>query len=442
MNTRSIKHLLAVLATATLAACGGGGSDTEVPPVIVVPPVVETPAASKFTQTATWTATLPAAGLSVCYDFNAKAEVAGCAGTAWDIKLKSGAGGRSAEFSTNSGVSGSGTGGAFGSPFTHTWANLLTWKDALLDPASTTALPATAYVADASKNVFTGANAIQSAAFEYDLNGTHQLHPNFRVFLIAADATVASSTGSTATPVFALQVTGYYGGAGGTTSGYPSFRWIDRSDAGVTVKTAQVNASAGWVYYDLASNAVSTSTGTWHIAFNRYNIMLNGSVWGFGGKAGGFVGATPAGFYAGDGTTPVTAKFNATTNLNDTLATLTGALTGPASASAWVKDAIGSQLAPAYTGSYLGPADPAPTPLNYGWFSYYPTAGLATAAGLAGQHMLKANPDNATLVKSGEGTSYARVRLASISYAPVVAPAAPYTGTQTWVIEFGVQPAP
>ncbi len=429
MNTHSIKYLLAALAVASLAACGGGGDNTVTPPTTVIPPVIETPAASKFTQTTTWTVTLPASGSSVCYDFNAKAEVAGCTGAAWDVKLKSG--GRTADFSTNSGASGTGTGGAFGSPFTHTWANLLTWKDALLDPASSTAVPATAYVADAAKNVFSGTNGIQSSAFEYDLNGTHQLHPNFRVFLIASDSTLASATGTVALPVFALQVTGYYGGAGGTTSGYPAFRWIDRTDATQTVKTAQVDASKGWVYYNLAGNSVSTAAGTWHIAFNRYNIMLNGAVWGYGGKAGGFVGATPAGFYAADGTTPVTAKFNATTNLNDTLPTLVGTLAGPATANAWVKDAIGSQLAPTYTGVY-------PAALNYGWYTYYPTDAAALPAGLT-QHQLKANADNATLIKSGEGTSYARMRVTSITYAPAT-PA--YNGTQTWTIEFGVQPAP
>jgi len=423
MKTRFLKLLLAASAAAVLAACGGGGDSTPVTPT----PTPETPAASKFTQTATWTVVLPASG-SVCYDFNAKAEVAGCTGTGWDVKLTSA--GRTANFFTNSGVSGTGAGGAFGSPFTHTWESLLNWKDAVIDPGSGSAVPAAAYVSDAASGVFTGTNGIQSAAFEYDLNGTHQLHPNFRVFLIATDSTAVSATGTVASPVYALQVTGYYGGALGTASGHPSFRWINRTDSVPTVSTATVNATAGWVYYDLANKTTTSAAGTWHIAFNRYNVMLNSAVWGNGGKVGGFVGATPAGFYNGDGT-PVVARFNAATNLADTESALTGTLAAPATANAWKKDAIGSQLSPTYTGTY-------PNPLSYGWYTYYPTNAAAAPVGL-GEHQLKANPENATLIKSGEGSSYARMRVTSITYAPST-PA--YNGTQTWTVEFGVQPAP
>ena len=60
-----------------------------------------------------------------------------------------------------------------------------------------------------------------------------------------------------------------------------------------------------------------------------------------------------------------------------------------------------------------------------------------TAAGVT-QHMLKANPEAATLVKSGAGNSYARMRVKEIAYAPAT-PA--YTGAQTWTVEFGIQPA-
>ena len=93
-------------------------------------------------------------------------------------------------------------------------------------------------------------------------------------------------------------------------------------------------------------------------------------------------------------------------------------------------DSIGSQLSPNYTGTY-------PNALNYGWYSYYPTDAAAAAVGLT-QHMLKAHPEAASLVKSGTGNSYARVRLASIAYAPAT-PA--YAGAQTWTFDFGIQPA-
>lgn len=419
MLSRPFKYLPVALAALALTACGGGSDDDS----SGNGGGTTTPATSKFTQSATWTFTLPAAGSSVCYDFDAKAEAA-CTGTQWDVKVVSG--GRSAELFTNSGPSGSGQGGAFGNPFTHTWTNLLTWNDALTDPTGG-AIPASLYAADTAKSAFTGSNAIQAAAFEYDLNGTHQLSPNFRVFLVTTNSASADITGA-AGKVNAVQVTGYYGSATGTASGWPSFRWVDTANTAV-VNTAQVDASAGWVYYDLANKTTTTESGTWHIAFNRYNVKLDGGTSGSGTVAG-FLSKTPAGFYAADGTTPVVAKFNATTNLADTLADLQGALTGPASANAWVKDSIGSSLSPSYTGSY-------PNALNYGWYSYYPTDAAGAAVGVT-QHILKANPDAATLVKSGEGNSYARMHLKEIKYATAT-PA--YAGAQTWTIEFGIQPA-
>ena len=431
MKTHVMYPLSAVFVAVLLAGCGGGGGDGDAPvaPVApVVPPVVESP--NKFTQSAEWKFTLPATGVSVCYDFNTKTEVAGCTGNTWDLKVKSG--GRSAELFTNSGSSGTGAGGAFGSPFVHTWTKLLTWQNALTDPTSGP-IPATLYAADAAKNTFSGSNSIQSAAFEYGVGGDtdHLLYPNYRVFLVTTKNSVADAVGTTDSPVFAVQLTGYYGGAGGTASGYPSFRWIDQLSK--TQKTATVNASAGWVYYNLATASEVAETGTWHIAFNRYNVKLNGGTSG-NGTVGGFVGATPAGFYAADGVTPVAAKFKAATPA-DTLADLTGVLKTPANAAGWIKDAVASQLSPAYTGTY-------PNALNYGWFSYHPTDAVAIAAGLAGQHMLKANPENATLVRSGEGTSYARIRLSSIAYAAVAAGAPAYTGAQTWTLQMDVQPAP
>lgn len=422
MHSRLIKFLPVAAAVLGLAACGGGddgdgGGATPTP--TPTPPA----ATSKFTQNATWKVVLPATGQSVCYDFDAKAEAA-CTGTAWDVKLVSG--GRSANLYTNSGASGTGAGGAFGSPFAHTWTDLLKWNDALIDPTGG-AIPATLYAADTAKSVFSGSNEIQAAAFEYNLTGTHQLAPNFRVFLLTTNSASADITGA-AGPVFALQVTGYYGGPTGTASGWPSFRWVNLANSAV-VNTASVDATGGWVYYDLASKAVSTEAGTWHIAFNRYNVKLNGGTSGRGTVAG-FLSKTPAGFYAADGKTPVAAKFNSTSNLADTLPDLVGAPTGPTAAAGWVKDDIGSQLTPAYTGTY-------PNAMNFGWYSYYPTEAAAAPAGL-GQHQLKANPEAGSLIKSGEGTSYARMHLTNIAYAAAT-PA--YAGAQTWTFEFGIQPA-
>ncbi len=233
---KSLKTLVTALAAATLAACGGGGGGDSSDPGTTPPPT----ATSKFTQNATWTFTLPAAGSSVCYDFDARAQAA-CTGNQWDVKVVSG--GRSAELFTNSGPSsadGTGNGGAFGTPFVHTWTDLQKWNDALVDPVGG-ALPTTVYTADTAKSAFSGSNAIQSAAYEYDLNGTHQMHPNFRVFLITTNSASSDISGS-AGDVYALQVTGYYGSPTGTASGWPSFRWINRA-AAATPFSAPVNAS-------------------------------------------------------------------------------------------------------------------------------------------------------------------------------------------------------
>ena len=293
-------------------------------------------------------------------------------------------------------------------------------------------MPPQAFLKDAASSIFTGSNAIQSAAFEYGVGGDadHSLYPNYRTFLVTTDSSKADNVSTVATQVFALQVTGYYGGATGTTSGYPSFRWVDRADP-ATVKTATVNATAGWVYYDLAHGAEVAADGAWQVAFNRYSVKLNGGESG-SGKVAGFVGKTPAGFYDAHGAV-VAAKFTATGNTAATLADLTASdIAVPATASRWVKDATTSPLSPAYTGTY-------PNALDYGWLSYYPTADAAAAAGLpAVAHLIKANPERGTLLRSGEGTSYARLHLTSITYATP----SDNASQQTWTVQFDVQPKP
>ncbi|WP_232346287.1 HmuY family protein [Cupriavidus sp. USMAA2-4] len=416
-----------------LAACGGGGDGADGGGSAIggasggSGQSGGSAATNGFTQSATWTFTLPASGSAVCYDFNAKAEVAGCTGSAWDLKVKSA--NRSATLWTNSGSSGSGAGGAFGGPFDHGWAELLAWKNATTDPVSGT-IPATLFFKDAASGVFAGTNDIGSAVFEYGVGGSsdHLLYPNYRTILITADSSKADPVGTAAAPVFALQVTGYYGGAGGTTSGNPSFRWVDRS-APATVRTATVNAAADWVYYDLSAGAVTTASGNWHIAFNRYNIKLNGGESG-SGKVAGFLAKTPAGFYDGSGK-PVAARFTDASNLAATQSDLSAAdLALPTDQTKWVKDGTASRLNPAYTGTY-------PNPMNFGWYTYYPSATAAAAAGLpAVAHLLKANPGNASLLRGGEGSTYARFHVTRIAYADPN----DYNSAQTWTIEFDIQP--
>ncbi len=407
-----------------LAACGGSSSNDSPPAQETPTPApAPAPAASAFTKAASWTATVPAAGQAVCYDFDAAAEVADCAGTAWDVKLASA--NRGTSFATNSGPNGTGQGGAFGGPFEHTWAELQTWQNATTDPTSG-AIPANLYFADTAGGAFTGSNAIGSAAFEYGIGGGHLLYPSYRVFLVTTDASNADASGNSV-PVYAVQLVGYYGGDGGTTSGYVTLQWIDRAQPGV-IRTATVDARSGWAYFDLGSGTTSSETGTWQLAFNRYNVKTNSGVSG-SGTVGAFVGSTPAGLYDANNA-PVDSAFTAATP-ESMAAQLVATQAEPAAAANWVRDSASSSLAPAAEGTY-------PAPLDYGWYRYFSTADSAVAAGLpAVAHVMQANPDRGTLVRSGEGNSYARMRLSEIRYAdPAVA-----TSQQTWTVQFEVQPA-
>lgn len=426
INTQRLSLLAALSATVFLSACGGDSAPAPAPPQTPPPAPAPTPV-SAFTRSATWTFALPAPGTSLCYDADAAAEVAGCSGNAWDLKITSAGG--TATLWTNSGTSGSGAGGAFGGPFDHTWTALSTWLNGTTDPVNG-ALPAQVFFADAASGVFTGTNDIQSAIFEYGLGGEtdHLLYPNDRVFVITTDSTSAATASAGAAHVLQLQVTGYYGGASGTASGHPTIRWIDTATP-ADVKTASLDASAGWVYFDLVNGAQVTAADAWQIAFSRYNVKLNGGQSG-SGKVAGYLGATPAGFYGADGK-PVVAKFQSATPA-DTLADLTSTTTAkPATASGWVKDGTSSALDPAYQGTY-------PAALDYGWFTYFPTATAASAAGLpAVAHLVAPDVGNATLLRTGEGTGYARVHLTKIQYAdPNDA-----SSQQTWTFQFDVQPS-
>ncbi|MGH1357420.1 MAG: HmuY family protein [Burkholderiaceae bacterium] len=409
-----------------LAACGGGGEEavsSSPAPAPTPTPVAE----ASFSKVANWEATLPDAGQSVCYDFDAEIEVPDCGGEQWDLKLNST--GRSASVSSNSGPSGAGNGGVFGSPFARSWTDLLQWTNALNDPAGG-AVPANLYFADSALSVFTGSNSIRSTAFEYALAGgdDRRLYPSYRVHLITTDSASASATGTAGAPVFALQVTGYYGGATGTESGHVSFQWIDRA-APAALRDATVDASQETAYFDLVAGAQTDASGSWHIAFNRYTAKLNGGESGAGTVAG-YLARTPDGFYTAAGE-PVLAAFQNATPAS-MASELQAELASPASARSWEIDSVTSQLQPDYQGDY-------PAPLDYGLYIYYPTAQAAENAGLASTaNILGANPERGALIRSGEGDSYARFHVVNIQYADP----ADSSSQQTWTFEFGVQPAP
>ncbi|QCF27565.1 HmuY family protein [Hydrocarboniclastica marina] len=157
-----------------------------------------------FTSSTVFTGTIPATGGESCFDFDSGSTV-GCDTESWDTKL--GFSGRDLYLRSNSGPSGTGDGGVFGA---FAWADLSTFTSATTD-ASGANLSAR-YQADTTGGVFTDASW-----YAYNLQGQHQLWPNYRVYLIDTDSTDDES------PVYALQVTGYY--ADDSTSGFPTLRW-------------------------------------------------------------------------------------------------------------------------------------------------------------------------------------------------------------------------
>ncbi len=400
--------------TLLLSACGGS-DDAAVAPTPTPSPTPTPAPVSSFTKNATWDVAFDVKGGELCFDIDTQ-KAADCAGETWDFKAKND--GRSTSFFSNSGTSGAGKGGALGSPFDSKWADLQKWLNGMTDPING-ALDTNSYIKDYAEGVFTGSNGIKSAAFEYDLAGDHKLSPNFNVFVISEDST------NPAARKFALQVTGYYGGKGGAESGFPSIRWVDRATNNEL--NATIDATKDWAYFDLAKNALSTETGPWHIAFNRNSMKLNSSI--AAKPLGGFVAAMPDGFYTADGKV-IAAKFTDIKNLEQTRVLLTTADTVPAKPKKWLSDKSASPLSPATKGNY--------PVLDYGWYTYYGEATAATKAGLAAAHMQKANPEAATMIRSAEGNSFARVHLMDIKYAdPSNA-----KSVATWTFKFDIQPKP
>lgn len=392
---------------------------------------VQPPPAGTFSQKASWTFVMPASGQALCYDFDAAAEVADCQGNKWDVQVK--AQGRSPQFATNSGTSGPGRAGVYAGAgrVMMSWADLQAWPDATRDPKTGEVLPTRIYFPDAAAGVFSSNNAMNSSVFEYGLGGAgdHLLYPSYRVFLITTDSSSLDPVGTAQAPVFALQVIGYYGGASGTSSGYPRFRWVDRRTPG-TVREAQLDASKGWKFFNLVTGAEATEDGEWHIGFNRYRARLNGGDSGKG-KVGGVIGLTPPSLYEGETQKPNAAALMAA-QPGQFLADLSSASL-PDSVKAWQLDGRASRLMPEVTG-----APNANGVREFGWYNYYPTAELAQAAGLPATtgHVLGAAADKGMLVRGGEGTSYARMRLSKIEYQDPANPRSP----QTWTFEFEVQP--
>lgn len=162
---------------------------------------------SQFTSTAEFTTTV-ASGSEACFDFDGNQTV-DCASAEWDLKL--GVAGRSFYLRTNSGVSGSGKGGALG-PWT--WDELKDYQSATTDPGGSNLT--FLYTAD-----YTGGIFVDKSWYGYGVTqqpGDHKLYPNYRVYQIATDAESADA------PQYALQITGYYH-PDTAASGFFSLRW-------------------------------------------------------------------------------------------------------------------------------------------------------------------------------------------------------------------------
>ena len=411
MSTLTTKIFTLTALACLLAACGGGGSSDSSNTNSGDNGNTTNPPASTdlFTLKAKQWKIQPTANTSYCYDIDTQAEIS-CEGTDWDLKFAMGT--RTPLLFTNSGVSGSGTGGALYSPFDASWATLSKETDA----TQAGALPAQAWIVDAYSNAFMDSTNGISSFFEYDVFGDHRMSPNFKTYLVTTDSSSKNVIGTVEKPVFAVQIYNYYQGS---TSGYISLRYINTANP-EDVKTLTVDASKGWAYVDLNNGTISDkNTATWQLAFNRYNVQQNSSI-------GSTIASQPIGFYDADGKV-ITDKFKDSNAYNTTLTDLKATTT--ATVNKWGSNTITSVLNPTYQGAY-------PAKLSYGWYNYYPTITTAQADGLQAAHMLKANVDNASMIRGNKGTSYARVHLQDITYAdPTNA-----SSSTTWTFEFDIQP--
>jgi len=394
--SKALSLILGSAVMVSLSSCGSdSGGGTAVTPN--APPTT-----SSFTQSATWTISNAAKGAVSCFDFDAQKE-SDCSGNTWDVKFENQD--RGVKLWSNSGASGTGKGGVFG---LMDWSELLKYNHATRDPATGSDI-SFLYNEDKNGGIFN-----QSPWYAYDLNNDHKLYPNNRVYLITTDNTNSETVSSVQLPIFAVQIINYYKG---TTSGFPTLRWIDTAVPNA-VKTQQIDASSqtDWTYFNLQSGKVVDKLAPWHIAFKRDSIILNGGNSG-DGKVGAYL-ADASKAYFDDKGEPIKAKFMAD-NQAESLTSLqnVSAYQKPASAAGWVKDAKGSSLNPAATGNYPN--------LDYGWFTYN-----------GGNHRMTANPNKGALIRSAAGNSFARMHLTQINY-----PDATTTAASFWEFKFDIQPA-
>ncbi len=159
-------------------------------------------AESEFSTTLTqWTAAIGAAGGSQCFDIDSIMEVdCTTAASAWDIKVE--VVDQSWNIWTNGGVSGSGSGGAFGA-FDNT--EIVAYVSGTTGPSGSDITRM--YGQDSVGGVFKN-----NTWYAYNLADNSKLWPNYRVYVIATDTTQ-----------YKLQVLSFYNEVG--TSGIIKFRY-------------------------------------------------------------------------------------------------------------------------------------------------------------------------------------------------------------------------
>lgn len=388
-----------------LTACGGDSTtDAENP---------DDETTTGFTGAAEWQFVAPVSGdKTECFDFDTNQIMACENSTDWDLKIVHGSGGRATpSFYTNSGVSGSGNGAALGSPFDYTWAELSAFRSGTVDDSGA-AVPAQAFSTDKA------ANAFSDAVFVY--GSDHRMSPTYRVFIVTTDRQQLLHNITEADTAFAVQITDYYGGDTGATSGYVSIRWVDVTNSEAEPRTLEVNATSytAWTHVDLINGTVvdAPADNNWHLAFQRYSVKSNSGISG-AGSIGSFKGTAVA---EDANAEAVLAALQSADGRWGWVSDLTRGN------SAWSVDTASSTLNPAYQGTY-------PNPLDFGFYLYHPTANDIVPVA----HMLSPADTHGVMLRSGEGNSYARVRMTAVTYAD----AADYNSQRTYRLQFDVQPA-
>lgn len=192
----------------------------------------------------------------------------------------------------------------------------------------------------------------------------------------------------------------------------------DADENGVVTCTVDATAQDTHVHFDFDSGEVvalseaeASNSEAWDIAFRRYFLMLNGGASG-PGSVGGALSAAQDDFYAEGGEPDASVFTNATPESEY------GHLIGELPAvEDWVTDSV--------TTAFDVGVERGPTTYDYGWYRYDVATGN-----------ISANPDNGWLLRSGEGDSYARMRVTAIDF-----PTRAGNGIQSFEIAFDVQPA-